>query len=150
MFGTLAKWLRLCGFDTFYKNEELSDTDILRIATDEKRMILSRDRDLIRRAEKKRIPSCFIESRNVTAQLIEMLSKTGLTINDEKLLTRCSVCNTPLKKVDKQSIIEKIPDRIVESKHSFQQCISCKRIYWKGTHYEKIQETIAKIQNEVS
>ena len=150
MFGTLAKWLRLCGFDTFYKKEEINDNELLQIASAETRVILSRDRELIQRAVKKQIPAYYIQSRDISSQLYETFSKSNQQINAEKILTRCSVCNHLLTSVDKEKIIVNIPPKVAESRQSFWQCDSCKRIYWQGTHYEKITQAIQKIIKEES
>jgi len=146
MFGTLAKWLRLCGFDTTYEKTEIDDDGILKIADVQHRTILSRDRELIQRAEKRFIPAYLIQTHDITEQLHEVLSKTGLSIDEEQMLTRCSVCNHPIHRIDKDLIIKNLPPKVAEIKETFWRCPSCKRIYWKGTHYEKIKKTIHNIQ----
>jgi len=149
MFGTLAKWLRLCGFDTFYKKGEITDDDILEIAFREHRVILSRDHELIRRAGKRCIPAYLIESHDITDQLYEVLSKTGQTIDETQILSRCSVCNHLLETVKKDTIIDALPPKVAEAKNTYLQCPSCKRIYWKGTHYDNIQETIFDLKKKI-
>ena len=75
MLGTLAKWLRILGFDTFYPDYELSDIEILDIAKKEKRIIISRDKELIIRAKKNKIKNFEMKLTNLDSQLNLVLEK---------------------------------------------------------------------------
>jgi uncharacterized protein with PIN domain len=149
MFGTLAKWLRLCGFDTYYEKENINDDDILEVASREHRVILSRDRELILRAEKRRIPAYPIQSHEVIDQLVEVLSKTNQSIDETFVFSRCSVCNHLLQPVGKKDVIDLLPPKVAETKETYWQCPSCERVYWQGTHYEKIKKTILNIEKKL-
>lgn len=144
MLGTLAKWLRFFGFDTAYVTEKISDDEILRIVEREQRMLLTRDKELIIRAEKKNIAVLCINSINLDTQLVSVLHQLKEPINKEAVLSRCSLCNDVLEKISKQQINDLVPPKVSVNQQDFWQCPNCKKIYWKGSHYENM---IQKIQS---
>jgi hypothetical protein len=144
MLGTLARWLRLFGFDTYYANEEIDDDELLNIARDENRIIVTRDKHLIWRAEKKELPVISISSANLDDQLRHVLM--DVTIDDHQILSRCSLCNTPLLEVKKNDVENKVPEKVFNRNEKFWWCPLCDKLYWTGTHYQKIINKIDKIK----
>ncbi|MCX6661780.1 MAG: Mut7-C RNAse domain-containing protein [Euryarchaeota archaeon] len=140
MLGSLAKWLRIFGHDTFYPDATMNDDRILRIAHDEKRLLLSRDKELLIRAKKTLVPVLEIQTTDLTAQLRQALKKIPL---DEKLiLTRCTLCNTPLRSIEKEGIKDKLPEKVFQTRNKFWVCPVCSKYYWMGTHYENMRKKI--------
>ena len=142
MLGKLAKYLRFMGYDTFYPSGKMSDSEILEIANREGRILLTRDKELARRG------GVYIESENYEEQLKFVISKFHLSA--EALLSRCSVCNTPLIKVEKEKIKDKVPEYVYEHNEEFYLCPTCGRVYWYGTHTERIEREIKKIIGEIN
>jgi uncharacterized protein with PIN domain len=144
MLGTLAKWLRILGFDTFFPDNEISDIEILYIARKENRIIISRDKDLINRAKKERIKNLEMKFTKLDLQLNLVLENLGFS--QERFLSRCTICNTDLEKVDKKIMKKKVPKRVFENNEIFWYCPKCSKYYWMGTHYEKMIERINEIK----
>lgn len=144
MLGTLATWLRLCGFDTFYANAEINDDELLRIAAKDNRLFITRDKQLLERGKKNRLHMIEIRSTNLDEQLHHVLR--GIPIDKTAVLTRCSLCNMVLDDISKDSVKEKVPEKVFVHHDAFWFCPRCKKIYWKGSHYDKIVRKIDEIQ----
>ena len=137
MVGKLARWLRVLGFDVAYSNQ-YEDDEIVRIAGAENRIILTRDTGL---AARRHNSQClFIESGNYQEQIQQVLR--SLDLKDFNVFSRCLECNTPLENVDKEAVFEKIPPYVYLTQDRFAMCPSCGRIYWHGTHAEKMLKQI--------
>ena len=145
MLGTLAKWLRILGFDTFYVRD-MKDEDITAIAKEEGRVLLTRDKELFF----KTMNAVYIESDKLQQQLNEVISKTGIKIDDEKILSRCTVCNEMVKKIDKEKVKGKVPKHVYENHEEFYICPRCGRIYWIGTHYDNIEKFVEALKVSLS
>jgi len=140
MLGSLAKWLRIFGFDTFYPDATMNDDSVLQIAYQEQRLLISRDKELLIRAKKALIPILEIRTTDLTEQLQQVLKV--IPLNEEKILTRCTICNTLLRSIEKELIKEQIPEKVYITKNEFWICPVCSKYYWMGTHYENMREKI--------
>lgn len=150
MLGTLARWLRLLGFDTFYATVEMKDDELLQIAKKENRILITRDKELILRAKNQNIRVTMIDSTDLEKQLIKVLQKNKAIIHESKVLSRCSCCNTPLTEISKQNVKNRVPPKIFEKHNTFWHCSTCNKIYWMGSHYDKIMEKIQTIRGNNS
>ena len=144
MLGTLAKWLRLFGFDTFYATTELTDDELLHIAKEENRVIITRDKQLTQRGAKRNLTIMKITSTDIDEQLSQVLR--DVAINEHTVLSRCSLCNTILKEIQKREVQERVPARIFEQHDHFWFCPTCDKIYWAGSHYDKMRMKMNKIK----
>lgn len=140
MLGSLAKWLRIFGFDTMYPDATTDDDMVLQIAKQEKRFLISRDKELILRGKKANINVLEIRTTNLAEQLAQVLST--IPVDPKQVLTRCTLCNTPLSSVEKKGIKDHIPPKVFETRDDFWFCPVCKKYYWMGTHYENMREKI--------
>lgn len=148
MLGTLAKWLRLAGIDTYYATQEISDDDLLEIAKKQKRIIITRDKELHMRAKKKDISTLFTKSISLSEQLHLVFQSFPTITNHTNPLTRCSLCNIIIQPIEKEKIKDQVPKRVYEQNTKFWYCPTCKHIYWRGTHYQKILEKIKILKKE--
>ena len=144
MLGTLAKWLRLFGFDTYYANSEIDDDKILEIAEKEKRVLISRDKELIIRAKKKKVDFFEIKTTDLDQQLKLVLD--NIDIDEKAILTRCSLCNLLVKEIDKEDVVDFVPEKVYINNDKFWFCSKCKKYYWMGSHYDKIISNLKKIK----
>jgi len=144
MLGTLAKWLRILGFDTFYVNAEMSDEDLLNIAKGENRTIFTRDKELIIRGKKKNQNFMAIETTDLDLQLNQVLKHVN--IDEKSILSRCTLCNTVLDTVEKNKAQGKIPSKVFENNEKFWFCSKCNKFYWMGSHYNEMINKIDKIK----
>ena len=144
MLGTLAKWLRILGFDTFYANAEMSDEDLLNIAKGENRTIFTRDKELIIRGKKKNLNVIAIETTDLDLQLNQALKHVN--IDEKSILSRCTLCNTVLDTVEKNKVQGKVPSKVFENNEKFWFCSKCNKFYWMGSHYNEMINKIDKIK----
>ena len=135
--GKLAKNLRMLGFDTAYQNN-FSNADIEKIALEENRVLLSRNAAF---AKNQHLRSVTITNEDPSIQLKNLIEYFSLK-DDMHPFTICLVCNGRLQKIAKEKNSSQIPYRAVTYFNEFWQCPDCKRIYWKGSHYERMLKKI--------
>jgi uncharacterized protein with PIN domain len=136
--GKLAAYLRMIGFDTVYRND-LHDEEIIERSRREKRVILTRDLAILKNGKVSR--GYFIRSRDPLKQCREVLEKFSLK-DRIRPFSRCMECNAHLHSVEKDKIAGRIPELTNRYFTEFYQCRECGRIYWKGSHYKKMQTMI--------
>jgi len=142
MLGKLARWLRLMGFDTLYF-PSISDLELVRMARKEKRIILTMDACLALTLEKDKY--IFLTYSNPYQQLKYLVKELGLDPWDG-LFSRCVYCNKLVEKIkDKSEIKNKVPLHLFNSNSSFYRCPVCGRIYWEGSHHQKIRTIIKNL-----
>lgn len=140
--GRLAAYLRMLGFDTLYRND-YDDPDLADISASEHRILLTCDRKLLMR--KQITHGYFVRARLPQQQLLEILSRFDL-YNNQKPFTRCMHCNGKTQPVNKQEIESQLLPKTKKYYNEFFQCEACNKIYWKGSHYLKMQAMINKIE----
>ena len=141
--GRLAHYLRMLGFDALYENN-YEDDEIVKISLKEKRAILTKDRGILKRSEVTH--GYWVRSSKVKEQVVEIIKRFDM----KKLIgefTRCTECNTILKSISKSEIINKLPPKVSRSQKSFSICPLCKKLYWKGTHHQRMLSFIKTIKN---
>ncbi len=149
MLGNLAKKLRILGYDSKYFSS-IEDDKLITIAKNEKRIILTKDELLTKISDKQNIISVLIRGNDELEQITQINAKIKLdrfVLNSYQ--SRCILCNGNLQLIEKYRIIGKIPERILERQQQFWMCDSCKKIYWEGTHFEKLQEFVDKLNNRL-
>jgi uncharacterized protein len=139
--GKLSKYIRLCGFDALFKMN-LSDREIVRISVAEKRIILTRDRDLLK--TKLVTHGYWIRSSKPDEQLKEVLRRFDLK-NLLKPFSRCLECNGSLYYIPKDEIMDQLQPNTRDYYTEFSRCCGCKKIYWQGSHYEKMKDFIEEL-----
>jgi uncharacterized protein with PIN domain len=140
--GKLARYLRMMGFDVYYKND-LSDEEIVKISLKERRAILTKDRGILKRNEVTH--GYYVRNTKVEEQAKEVIKRFDLQ-NEIKELTRCLECNSELIKISKEKIAGKLPPKVKQSQEEFYECPGCGKLYWKGTHHQKMLSFVQKIK----
>jgi len=140
--GKLARYLRVLGFDTCF-DETIADNTLLRIAASEERCLLTRDHKL----SSKSVPHgiLILENDDPLNQLSIVIQKLNLKIDPELLFNRCSRCNGLCHIVDKRTISEEVFPFILKTQEIIKQCPSCKRFYWKGSHYKALLRKLKSV-----
>jgi uncharacterized protein with PIN domain len=139
MLGRLARWMRLLGLDVFWQTD-IDDADLVRRAIEEERVLLTRDRGL---AEAFRVTDLvLLRAEQPEAQLREVCAALDLE-RYFRPFTRCSLCNTPLVEATPASVRDEIPERILREERRFRRCPSCARVYWRGSHTDRLLERVA-------
>jgi uncharacterized protein with PIN domain len=141
MLGNLARWLRILGFDTAY-HPSIPDAELVRRSLAEGRHILTRDRAL---EAEWRVSHCTVLAKeDVEAQVGEVLQRFGLR-DKIRLFTRCTLCNAPLAPLSREEARDRVPARVQETHESFAACPECRRVYWEGSHTQRIRRRLKKI-----
>jgi uncharacterized protein with PIN domain len=141
--GKLAKTLRMLGFDALYRND-YKDEEIIDISVNERRIILTRDRIILK--NKLVTHGYYMRSTDPIEQAREVLKRFDL-FSMVCPFKRCIQCNGILKKIDKREIKSLLQPKTEKYYNEFYKCISCGKIYWKGSHYLKMKEKIDRIIN---
>lgn len=132
--GKLAKRLRLLGFDALYRND-LQDKEIVEISLNEKRIILTRDIGLLK--NKRVTHGYWLRSQQPKRQLREIVRRFDLE-NLIQPFTRCLECNGNIHPVEKEAVLRRLPPNTRKYYQNFYQCAECGKIYWEGSHYQKM------------
>jgi uncharacterized protein with PIN domain len=136
--GGLARFLRMLGFDTVH-DPRLDDAAIRDVARDERRIVLTRDRDLLKCREIAR--GGYVHSIRVEAQLAEVAARYRLA-ERARPFTLCLRCNVPLEGVDKVAVAERLPENVRELQQEFTRCPGCERVYWRGAHWQRMRSVL--------
>jgi uncharacterized protein with PIN domain len=139
--GRLAAYLRLLGFDTRYRND-YGDEELARLAYEEERVLLTRDRGLLKRSQV--IHGHCLRTRNSRQQLAAVWRRFNLAPAAHPW-RRCLRCNGLLEVVAKEAVLERLEPKTRLYYDEFHTCQECKQIYWKGSHYERLQQVIAAV-----
>ncbi|MBP6874591.1 MAG: Mut7-C ubiquitin/RNAse domain-containing protein [Candidatus Eisenbacteria bacterium] len=139
--GTLARLLRWLGFDALYENH-WTDREIVRLSTSEQRAILTRDRGLLMIASVTH--GYWVRSSDPDEQAREVLVRFDLA-HQAHPFTRCPACNAPIETVAKEEVLERLEPKTKQYYEEFRRCAGCGRVYWKGSHFEKIRARLERI-----
>jgi len=139
--GRLASYLRLFGFDALYRND-IQDNELAKVSSEEGRVLLTRDHRLLMR-------SCvqtgyWLRSKLPRLQLLEVLQRWNLAPL-ARPFRRCLRCNGLLKEVPKEQILSKLQPLTRLYFDEFRLCSDCGQIYWRGSHYERMQVWMARV-----
>ena len=142
--GKLARYLRLLGFDCLYRND-FDDTTVATIASEQQRIVLTRDRSLLQR----RIITYgyFVRANLPKIQTQEVMKRFNL-YSLIKPLTRCTHCNGKLMETGKQQIEHCLEPLTRKYYEKFLVCPECSQIYWQGGHYVRIKCLIDELSTE--
>jgi hypothetical protein len=142
--GQLAKSLRMLGFDVLYRND-FHDAEVARLASEEQRVVLTRDRDLLIRKEI--VHGCYLHALDADAQTIEVLERYRLR-DAVRAFSRCLACNGLLHRIDKDAVAHRVPQRSFLHHDVFYECCVCKQVYWEGSHVERMRLRMARLLRE--
>jgi len=143
--GKLTRYLRMMGLDVYYKND-ITDIKIVNISLQEIRAILTMDKDLLKRNEITH--AYWIRNSDPERQTVEVVKRFQLQ-KRIKEFTRCLECNTLLKETSKEKIGTRLPQKVKENQDEFYICETCNKIYWRGTHINRMTSLIDRIKNDV-
>ena len=136
--GRLARYLRLLGFDSLYRND-YDDATVAAIATEQQRIVLTRDRVLLRR--KVITHGYFVRAVRPRLQVPEVLTRFDL-FRLISLFSRCIRCNGELQAIDKPVIAHRLEPLTKKYFDTFRICSACSRIYWRGSHYQQARQLV--------
>jgi uncharacterized protein with PIN domain len=139
--GRLGRWLRALGYDVAYA-PKLSDSALVVRAVAEGRVLLTRDVELMRRrtVTSGRVRALLLRQDDLAGQLRQVVRALGLSA--DLALTRCLECNLELVPRSAEEVVDCLPPRVRERQRRFTQCPGCGRVYWLGSHWERMQRQL--------
>jgi uncharacterized protein len=140
--GGLARLLRMAGFDTLY-DHDLDDAAIAAIGAREERIVLTRDRDLLKR--RVLTHGCYVHALKAELQLKEIVERLDLA-GKARPFTRCLRCNVPLREVNKEEVDMRLPPAVRATQMRFRRCDLCQGIFWQGSHWKRMCGVLADIR----
>lgn len=142
MLGRLARWLRILGCDTWYFRT-VEDSDLLELHRLSGRTLLTRDTRLIR--DVRPGEGLLVTANRWEEQLREVTERMGIAVSEEKILTRCPVCNHTLQGAWPEEVQSRVPEHVFRTHRMFRVCKLCGRVYWGGTHRRAICRVIQRV-----
>jgi uncharacterized protein with PIN domain len=139
--GALAHLLRMAGFDTLYDNN-FQDGEIEEIARLGERIVLTRDRELLKRRSV--IRGCYVRETKPPHQLHEIFARLNLAPH-VKPFTLCLECNTPLRPAPKDEVLARLPPSVRERFERFSICDVCRGVFWEGSHWRRMRELLDRV-----
>lgn len=142
MLGRLARWLRAIGCDTAQLPVHVPDAEVVALARREDRVLLTRDRHLLREL---RPPRGFeVRSDEPLEQLRSVVAAFGIA-RPAAFFTRCLVDNTPLVEVARSDVADRIPPLARELPGPVFRCTACERVYWRGSHARRMERILEEV-----
>ncbi len=141
MLGSLARWLRFFGFDTAFHQPGIEDRELAERARSEGRWLLTRDRELASVGPR----TMLIRSEVLEEQAAEVFTRLGLRPDAALENSRCGECNGGLEEVSRDIVSDVVPPHVVATAARFRRCTGCGRVYWPGSHGDRILERMTDI-----
>ncbi len=142
--GALAQLLRLAGFDTRYDNH-FPDDEIEQLAHDEHRVVLTRDRELLKR--RSLVHGCYVRALQPDAQWREVAARLDLAPH-VRPFRLCLMCNAPLRVANADEVSDRVPDGVLERHTRFVTCDVCRRVFWEGSHWKRMRARIEDLMDD--
>ena len=146
--GKLAKWLRMMGYDTLFFNN-IEDDELIDIALEEGRVVLTKDTQIVKRrvATNGQLKIILTKDDDPKKQLRQVVKALKLDCYLSQF-TRCLECNQNLVPKSKEEVKELVPPYVFLTQTQYMQCPSCLRVYWRGTHWQRMKKELAEIAGE--
>ncbi len=144
--GKLVRYLRLLGFDTA-SDGRLGDAELVQISVDQRRVLLTKDRPLLKRAAVTH--GYLVRSVDPGEQILEVVRRFDLGRLIEPF-ARCMECNGLIESVSKAEIEHRLEPLTKRYFDEFRRCSSCERVFWRGSHYEYLSRVVAAVRNAAS
>jgi uncharacterized protein len=149
MLGDIARKLRILGYDTTYI-KDTSDSCVLQAALKEKRILLTRDKELFKRVVKRGIQGILLEKQDETDNIAYALTKNKIyCVSFDARTARCSLCNGILEPRSSTEVKRRLPRKVVNTHNKFFQCSDCGKAYWEGSHVSRLHMLAQKINNKI-
>ena len=144
--GRLAAYLRMLGFDTWYRTDA-GDDELAIVAATERRILLTRDRGLLKRSIVRR--GACVRSDLPVEQLVEITRRFDLAERWQPF-GRCLRCNTPLVAVTREAVLHRLQPLTRVHYDEFRRCPGCDAVYWKGSHHARMERLIDRVRASAS
>ena len=132
------------GYDTEYL-KDTPDDELIEVAKAESRILLTRDEALVHRARKRGVEAIYIEAEADEQALRQLAIKLRLKYDPTE--ARCPKCNSMVNRVEKKEVADRVPEGTYRVVDDYWVCGSCGSIYWRGSHWGRIVETLSRANN---
>lgn len=141
----LARWLRMMGYDTTIFSEP-DDWQMIRIALAENRIIITKDTGVMKRRiiTSGKLRALLIESDVPNKQIQQVIK--AFNLDNRNSFSLCLECNVPLVAMQREEVKDRVPLYVYRTKSQFVECPACRRVYWQGTHWKAMMQTLEKLQ----
>lgn len=143
MLGKLAKWLRILGYDTLYWRG--NNPQMLKEKGRGRIFITRSTATFSHGGSFKGV--ILVRDDNPELQLRSVMRELTLKIDEDRIFSRCPVCNSQLQEIPKEDVEGRVPNFVFSTYSEFSSCLECSRIYWKGTHLESMRRKIAELSS---
>lgn len=146
--GKLAKWLRIMGYDALFLRGA-DDNELVRIGLRENRVVLSKDTRIFKRrvVTTGQLRAILINEDDIRGQLRQVVKALNLRFR-RSAFSLCIECNRGLLPREKEEVRDLVPPYVFQTKAEFMECPGCHRIYWQGTHWQRMKEELSKLGEE--
>lgn len=146
MLGKLTRWLRMLGHDVEYFNS-LDDSELMKAAKSEDRVLLTKDVRLYQKAATEGLEAFLVEGKTQSENLAQLAKRYSLKLGVDIFQSRCPLCNSRIKPVSKEEVLERIPESTSRYYDEFWECGNCKKVYWQGSHWKRISKTLGQAKD---
>lgn len=147
MLGSLARWLRMMGYDTLYARN-WHDSRILEEAMSTGRIVVTRDRGLYRRALRRGLQAVLVVE-DVAKSLAILSASYGIKLEVNPDQSRCPLCNAPLRRASREEVRGRVPPEVYERYNEFWICTGCGQVYWRGGHWRGIVKVLEEARRHL-
>jgi len=150
MLGSLARKLRIFGFDTIYFNDG-GDETLEALARRDGRVILTSDKPLFRHSKGRGLQALLVEGRTDRTRLISVRRQVGLVMElrvGRRWGSRCAVCNGELEAIARRDAGNLVPAKVLARHRLFFRCTSCSKLYWRGKHWERLRRLSRSVKTK--
>ncbi|UCE29853.1 MAG: Mut7-C RNAse domain-containing protein [Candidatus Bathyarchaeota archaeon] len=148
MLGKLTRWLRMLGQNVEY-SESLDDKELIKIAEEQHRTLLTRDLTLYQKATTLGLSAFLVDGSTETEKLANVAKRFNLSLEVDVTISRCPKCNTQIKPISKAEAVNKIPEKTSMHYKEFWMCPQCEKVYWHGAHWKQIEKTLKSAKQVV-
>jgi uncharacterized protein with PIN domain len=143
MLGKLARWLRMLGYDTTYEKDR-ADSELMSIAKRDGLILLTSDEQLYRTASMRNLDSFLVAGRTEAERLASLAERYKLNLSIDTANSRCPKCGFPIEETPKAEIESLVPPATFKVYQTFWLCTNpkCRKVYWQGSHWQKIEQTL--------
>ena len=142
--GRLARWLRILGYDALFI-PHADDRKLVEVAMREGRVLLTKDRHILERrvVTTGELKAILVQGDDVMTQLRHVASEMALDRGNA--FSQCVECDLPLRDRPKETVAGVVPPYVFQTQESFMECPACGRVYWQGTHWNRMREELARL-----
>lgn len=148
MLGKLARWLRMLGHNVKYSNS-MDDSQLLVLAKNEHRTLLTRDFELYQRAVARGFDAFYVEGGTEEERLAEVARRYGIRLEIDMSVSRCPKCNTTVRQISKEEVRGRVEESTFGYCDEFWECPKCRQVYWRGAHWTRIRKTLEAAESDL-